>query len=96
MTEPCVVNKLLKNTLADAKCTLKKMKNYWLKTPTINDRFLIEAIEIEKKWSKTGLLSGIRNRSSRAITAVMLESQRLVNEMPIEKKNVSNPNVSGE
>ena len=47
-----------------------------------NARLLNEARELEARWSKSGLLSGIIDRCTRATTAVLLESQRLMNEMP--------------
>jgi len=63
------------------------MKNYWLnkrsarKQPTMSSRFLNEARELEGRWGKTGLLDGIDSRYSRQVIAVMLEGQRLVNEV---------------
>jgi len=68
------------------------MKNYWLnkrsarKQPTINSRFLNEAREIEAKWGKTGLLEGIDEKWSRSTCAVLLESQRLMNEVYTDDK----------
>lgn len=47
----------------------------------INTRFLEEAKELEKRWAKTGLLDGITDKYSRGVTAVLLESLRLMNEL---------------
>lgn len=46
-----------------------------------NARYLNEAKEIEKTWSSTGLLEGIEDRFTRSTTAVLLENQRLINEV---------------
>jgi hypothetical protein len=51
----------------------------------MNKKFLEEAQKLEKIWTKRGLLEGINNRYSRAITAKMLESQRLINEIPVNQ-----------
>lgn len=56
-------------------CRIPPMKN-------VNARFLNEAKEIEARWAQSGLLEGLDNRYSRATTALLLESQRLVNEVP--------------
>lgn len=47
-----------------------------------NTRFLNEAKELEARWAKSGLLDGLDDRYCRATTAVLLESQRLMNEQP--------------
>lgn len=47
---------------------------------TMNAKFLAEAKAIEARWAKTGLLDGIKDRYCRQTTAVLLESQRLMNE----------------
>lgn len=63
------------------------MGNYWLdilereEAVLGNRRFLEEAKDIEAKWKKSGLLDGIENPVNRQITAMLLESQRLVNEV---------------
>lgn len=44
-----------------------------------NAKFLEEAKMLEKKWDSQ-LLKGVEK--SRRVTAVMLESQRLINELP--------------
>jgi hypothetical protein len=48
----------------------------------MNARFLNEAKMLESRWNKSGLLDGIKDRWSRPVTAVLLESQRLINETP--------------
>lgn len=53
-------------------------KTQHCRIPSYNARFLNEAKELEKRWSETGL-DGHFNRRA---TAVMLESQRLMNEQP--------------
>lgn len=47
----------------------------------INSRYLDEARVLENRWSKLGLLNDDRLKYSRAQTAVLLESQRLCNEL---------------
>lgn len=47
-----------------------------------NARFLAEAVMLEKRWVKSGLLDVVRNQSSRKALAAMLENQRLMNEQP--------------
>ncbi len=51
----------------------------------MNNKFLQEAINLERRWSKSGLLKGMKN--SRATTAVLMECQRLLNEMPPDNPN---------
>jgi hypothetical protein len=46
----------------------------------MNQKFLQEAKDLEKRWKESGLLDGIEDRFSRQTTAVMLECQRLHNE----------------
>jgi hypothetical protein len=46
-----------------------------------NARFLQEAKDLEAKWLKTGLLEGIDRKWDRQVTAVLLEGQRLINEI---------------
>lgn len=47
----------------------------------MNARFLAEAKELESRWKKSGLLDGLEGRFIRATCAVLLESQRLMNEI---------------
>lgn len=42
----------------------------------MNSKFLKEAIEMENRWSKSGLLDGLDVRWMRSTCAVLLESQR--------------------
>lgn len=54
-----------------------------------NARFLNEAKELETRWSKTGLLEGIDDRYTRAATAVLLENQRLINEVSTDTADIA-------
>jgi hypothetical protein len=55
----------------------------------INAKFLNEAREIEAQWAKTGLLEGIQDRFVRSTTAVLLENQRLINEVSTDTGDIS-------
>jgi hypothetical protein len=55
----------------------------------INSRLLNEAKELEGRWGQTGLLDGIEDKSIRATTAVLLENQRLVNEVSTDTGDVA-------
>jgi hypothetical protein len=54
-----------------------------------NAKFLNEAREMESRWGKTGLLEGIEDRFIRNSTAVLLENQRLVNEVATDSSDVA-------
>jgi hypothetical protein len=54
-----------------------------------NARFLNEAKELESRWVKTGLLDGIEDRFVRSTTAVLLENQRLINEVSTDSGDVA-------
>ncbi len=54
-----------------------------------NSRFLNEARELETRWSKTGLLEGIEDRYVRSATAVLLENQRLINEVSTDTGDIA-------
>jgi hypothetical protein len=54
-----------------------------------NSRFLNEAKELETRWSKTGLLEGIEDRYVRSATAVLLENQRLMNEVSTDTGDIA-------
>lgn len=54
-----------------------------------NARFLNEAKELEGRWAKTGLLNGIEDRNTRAATAVLLENQRLINEVSTDTADIA-------
>jgi len=55
----------------------------------INSRLLNEAKELEGRWKQTGLLDGIEDKSIRQTTAVLLENQRLVNEVSTDTGDVA-------
>lgn len=48
-----------------------------------NSRYLEEARQIEARWSRLGLLLPTNRQFDRQATAVLLESQRLINEQPV-------------
>jgi hypothetical protein len=54
-----------------------------------NARFLNEARELEKKWAATKLLDGIEDRFTRSTTAVLLENQRLMNEVSTDTGDIA-------
>jgi len=54
-----------------------------------NSQLLNEAKAIEAKWSKTGLLKGLDNKYERETTAVMLENQRLFNEVSTDTSDIA-------
>jgi len=54
-----------------------------------NSRFLNEAKELETRWGKTGLLEGIEDRYVRSATAVLLENQRLMNEVSTDTGDIA-------
>ena len=54
-----------------------------------NARFLNEAKELESRWSKTGILKGIEDPMVRSSTAVLLENQRLINEVSTDTSDVA-------
>ena len=54
-----------------------------------NARFLNEAKELETRWAKTGLLEGIEDRYVRSATAVLLENQRLINEVSTDTADIA-------
>jgi len=55
----------------------------------MNDRFLNEARVLEKKWASTHLLDGIEDRFARSTTAVLLENQRLFNEVSTDTGDIA-------
>jgi len=55
----------------------------------INSRLLNEAKELEGRWGQTGLLDGIEDKMVRSTTAVLLENQRLVNEVSTDTGDVA-------
>ena len=54
-----------------------------------NAKFLNEARELEGKWKRTGLLDGIKDRYNRSCTAVLLENQRLFNEVSTDTGDIA-------
>jgi hypothetical protein len=54
-----------------------------------NSRFLNEARELETRWSKTGLLEGVDDRFTRSAVAVLLENQRLMNEVSTDTGDIA-------
>ncbi len=60
-----------------------------METITGNAKFLNEARELEKRWKKTGLLENIEDRYIRSTTAVLLENQRLMNEVSTDTGDVA-------
>lgn len=54
-----------------------------------NAKFLNEARELEARWSRTGLLDGIDDRYIRSAAAVLLENQRLINEVNTDSSDVA-------
>ena len=54
-----------------------------------NSRFLNEAKELETRWGRTGLLEGIEDRYVRSATAVLLENQRLMNEVSTDTGDIA-------
>ncbi len=62
----------------------EQVKAYEKRYGNINQKYLKEAQEIEGRWKKSGLLEGISDRWTRSATAVLLESQRLMNEQRTE------------
>jgi hypothetical protein len=55
----------------------------------VNARFLNEAKVLESQWSKSGLLEGISDKHTRQCTAVLLENQRLMNEVSTDTGDVA-------
>ena len=54
-----------------------------------NAKFLNEARDLEKKWSSTKLLDGIQDKYVRSSTAVLLENQRLINEVATDTSDIA-------
>ena len=55
----------------------------------MNSQFLNEAKSIEAQWAKTGLLDDLDNRFERSTTAVLLENQRLINEVSTDTSDIA-------
>ena len=54
-----------------------------------NAKFLNEARELESRWGRTGLLNGIEDKYVRSATAVLLENQRLMNEVSTDTSDIA-------
>jgi hypothetical protein len=54
-----------------------------------NARFLNEARELEGRWGQTGLLEGIGDKYTRSAAAVLLENQRLMNEVSTDTSDIA-------
>ena len=54
-----------------------------------NAKFLNEARELESRWGRTGLLNGIEDMYVRSATAVLLENQRLMNEVSTDTSDIA-------
>ena len=52
-------------------------------------KFLNESKELESRWSSTGILDGINDRYLRSATAVLLENQRLINEVSTDTSDIA-------
>lgn len=52
-------------------------------------KFLNESKELESRWASTGILDGIGDRYMRSATAVLLENQRLINEVSTDTSDVA-------
>ena len=55
----------------------------------MNDRFLNEAAQLENLWGELGMMEGITDPYVRSCTAVLLENQRLVNEVSTDTSDVA-------
>ncbi len=55
----------------------------------MDNRLLSEAKILEKKWGEYGLLEGISDRNTRQTAAVLLENQKLFNEMSTDSGDVA-------
>jgi len=56
---------------------------------TGNAKLLNEARELESRWGQTGLLEGIEDKYVRSTTAVLLENQRLMNEVSTDTGDIA-------
>ena len=54
-----------------------------------NAKFLNEARELERRWDQTGLLEGVTDKYARSCTAVLLENQRLMNEVSTDTGDIA-------
>lgn len=56
---------------------------------SMNSRLLNEAAVLEQRWSEVGLLEGVNDRFVRGTTAVLLENQRLINEVSTDTSDIA-------
>lgn len=54
-----------------------------------NAKFLTESKELVSRWGTTGILNGITDPNIRSATAVLLENQRLINEVSTDTSDVA-------
>lgn len=54
-----------------------------------NAKFLNEAKTLESRWSQTGLLEGLQDKYARSCTSVLLENQRLMNEVSTDTADIA-------
>jgi hypothetical protein len=54
-----------------------------------NAKFLTESKELVSRWGTTGILDGITDPNTRSSTAVLLENQRLINEISTDTSDVA-------
>jgi len=54
-----------------------------------NAKFLTESKELVSRWGTTGILNGITDPNVRSATAVLLENQRLINEVSTDTSDVA-------
>ena len=54
-----------------------------------NAKFLTESKELVSRWGTTGILDGITDPNTRSATAVLLENQRLINEVSTDTSDVA-------
>jgi hypothetical protein len=55
----------------------------------MNDKFLNEAAQLENLWGELGMLDGIKDPYVRSCTSVLLENQRLINEVSTDSSDIS-------
>lgn len=55
----------------------------------VNSQYLTEAKVLEKRWGQQGFLEGIQDPAIRKSTSVLLENQRLINEMSTDTSDIA-------
>ncbi len=56
---------------------------------TLNSRYLNEATKLENRWTKWGLLEGLKSKWDRQTASVLLENQRLINEQSTDTGDIA-------